>query len=464
MKVLLIQSYLGPSQTDGLVYPLGLAYLGTAVKANGHEVRLIDPNVLTSPLTDLQTEIRKFQPDFVGLSLRNIDSQNRSANLIYYYQYFYDTLDAVKDTVPDTIPLAVGGAGFSMFARTIMERNCRLDFGLTLEAEESLPELLDKLEQPDQVAGLYFRTSGGIKYTGDRPLPDFAGLPRPQRDFLDLQPYLRIPFSMGVQTKRGCALKCAYCNYPFLNGQRFRLRSVEDICDEVEYLAELGFRTFTFADSMLNIPPHHVKKLMQEMIERKLPVEWGTYMHIKQIDHDFLKLARRAGCVAMLFSPDGISQAAMDALQKNTTEKELADLVRLLASHREFAPMHVGFSLFINPPGETWPGLMKALVFYLKIHLMRLRRNAPRFRAYVGWIRLEPHTDAYALALEEGSITREVELLPESGSDLESTFYRHPRQGWLDPFLARGFRIEHWLSGLLKPLLRAVRRLKVSPK
>ena len=123
--------------------------------------------------------------------------------------------------------MAVGGAGFSMFAKEIMERHQRLDFGLVLEAEESLPELLHNLEQPEQVAGIYFRTADEVRYTGDRLLPVFPSAPYPRRDFLDLQPYLQIPFSMGVRTKRGCALKCAYCNYPFLNGQRFRLRTVE---------------------------------------------------------------------------------------------------------------------------------------------------------------------------------------------------------------------------------------------
>ena len=46
----------------------------------------------------------------------------------------------------------------------------------------------------------------------------------------------------------------------------------------------------------------------------------------------------------------------MDALQKNTTEKELTDLVRLLATHREFALMHVGFSFFINPARRNLVG------------------------------------------------------------------------------------------------------------
>ena len=43
MKVLLIQSYLGSSGTDGVVYPLGLAYIGAAAESAGHKVRLITP-------------------------------------------------------------------------------------------------------------------------------------------------------------------------------------------------------------------------------------------------------------------------------------------------------------------------------------------------------------------------------------------------------------------------------------
>ena len=91
MKVLLIQSYLGSSGTDGVVYPLGLAYIGAAAESAGHKVRLIDPNVLTSPMTDMQTAIRKFQPDFVGLSLRNIDSQQRTSLVLLLPEFLRHT-------------------------------------------------------------------------------------------------------------------------------------------------------------------------------------------------------------------------------------------------------------------------------------------------------------------------------------------------------------------------------------
>lgn len=449
MKVLLIQSYLGPDGC-GLVYPLGLAYVGAAVLAKGHEVRILDSNTLASPHEAARDAIRQFGPDCVGLSLRNVDNQSRVAPL-YYYAHFRELLATVRKALGSR-PIVVGGTGYSMFARPILERNPAIDFGLYLEAEESFPELLEHLGSADQVRGLFFRRQGDVVYSGDRPLPRFEQQPFPARGLVDLQPYRTVPFSMGVQTKRGCPLRCAYCNYPQLNGAVYRVRSAQSVGDEVEHLVrECGFREFAFTDSVLNLPAGHAEAIFRELSARRLPVQWSAYMHLRGVDRDTVRLALDAGCSSLLFSPDGISQAALDGLQKDLRATDLHALVRLLTRTPEFARLHVGFAYFLNPPGETWGGLLQSLAFFVRTLASRLRRHSARVRPYVGWIRLEPGTRVYERALAEGTVSPDVDLLPESQEGLKQTFYRHPRLGFLDPVLLAGF-------GLLSRLEQAARR------
>ena len=81
MKVLLVQSYLGQSGNFP-VYPLGLAYISTALYHKGHTVQIFDPNIAALPYENLKESICRFSPEIIGISLRNIDNQHRIAPFI----------------------------------------------------------------------------------------------------------------------------------------------------------------------------------------------------------------------------------------------------------------------------------------------------------------------------------------------------------------------------------------------
>ena len=74
-------------------------------------------------------------------------------------------------------------------------------------------------------------------------------------------------------------------------------------------------------------------------------------------------------------------------------------------------------------------------------------------RAYVGWLRLEPHTKAYERAIAEGTVPPSLSLLPDDEGDLRRMFYRHPSLSRWDPFLLGCFRLLQAAERLAKALL-----------
>ncbi len=178
-------------------------------------------NLSAEPYRDLRSRVSSFSPDIVGISLRNLDTTDR-LKFFYYYASLNDTLAAEKSVAP-SVPIMTRGAGFSLFPRTIMERHEAIDFGVYLEGAESAPELLRSLRNPSSVKGIFYRREGRVAYTGPRLAPDFACLPAPRRDFVEVHRY-DSPLAMGVQAKRGCVLECAYCTYPHLNGRHLQLQ------------------------------------------------------------------------------------------------------------------------------------------------------------------------------------------------------------------------------------------------
>ena len=147
------------------VFPLGLAQVNAALRAAGHETRWVDCLADTVPV---EKTLAEFQPDFVGVSLRNIDDVAFKKR-----ETFYGTLFALCDRIRQRSKarIIVGGSGFSIFPERLLERS-GADFGIQGEGEAGLLALLVALESgsdPREIPGLVFRNGSSIRSNPQRP-------------------------------------------------------------------------------------------------------------------------------------------------------------------------------------------------------------------------------------------------------------------------------------------------------
>ncbi|MCL5948966.1 MAG: cobalamin-dependent protein, partial [Candidatus Bathyarchaeota archaeon] len=409
MKVLLIQAPLGRKGGVLSAFPLGLAYLGGALK--NVELTVIDPNTEAQPFEAVEKTIAKTKPDIIGLSLRNIDS-SISSSIQSYFGLFADLVALVHKN-RSSAKIVVGGTGFSIFPEQIMERFPEIDYGLFLEAEYSLPALLQNLKNPQKVPGLYYRKDGKVNFTGKGCLVDFGELDSPPRELegLNLEWYKKIPHSFGVQTKRGCAFRCAYCTYPYLQGNSCRMRSPKKVVDEIENLVDAyGVEHIFFADTIFNYPFEHAREICLEIKRRKLSVKWSAWFKENYVNKQFLLDALDAGCVCFEFSPDGTSQKALDALQKDITIQDIKHTCELISEIKE---AKVNYNFLRNVPGEN----LKSVSSCHKL-IPWMVMSFWREISFIGFnsIRIYPHTEIYKIASNQGYL--------KAGQDLITpTFY-----------------------------------------
>jgi len=427
MRVLLTTYPLGRTETR--VFPLGLAYMASVLA--DHEVVCLDANTAEDPFGELSTMVSQFQPEVVGLSLRNVDTL-QSHNVFSYWPSFVRTVRHLRTCAPDAVTVA-GGAAFSLFAERIMKQLPELDLGIHLEGEASFPELLGCLGHPERTRGVYYRRNGEVRFTGAREPLDFDSVPMPRRDVFPLSAYEGLE-SMGVQTKRGCMFDCMYCTYPFLTGRRLRLRSPEKVAEEVEILCrEYGQKEIFFADNIFNWPVEHAEAICRELLKRKLDLRWTAYFSEKGITPDFVRLALESGCVCFPFSPDGCNDATLRKLGKGIRREELETTYRLLESFPR-AKFKCGF--IWNCPQTGWKDLrdLCALVF----RLLRMKNVAG---INVTTMRILPNTRLREIALAEKRISPDDDLL-------KPTYY--------DPF--PWSLVGKMINGFGK-VLRAIRKL-----
>ena len=409
MKVLLIQAPLNKKGGLLSVFPLGLAYLSGALK--NHEVTVLDPNACDNPLEEVKKNLSQVNPDVIGLSLRNIDTAI-STDSYSFFSSFEALTKLVHENRSDA-KIIVGGTGFSIFPREIMQRFSELDYGLFLEGEETFPRLLDNLDRPERVPSIFYRKDGKMHFSGKGALVDFAALDTPPRDLkgLDLDWYRKIPQSIGVQTKRGCAFRCAYCIYPYLQGRNIRLRSPKKVVDEVENLVDnFGVKHVFFADTIFNYPFDHTREICKELKNRKVNVKWGGWFREDFVNKNFLVEAQKAGCICFEFSPDGTSQRSLDVLQKGITIQDIKRTCELIAQVEE---AKVNYNFLRNVPGED----LQSVSSFHKLLSWIMAKNLKQI-GFIGLnsIRIYPHTAIYQTALDKGYI--------KAGQDLiKPTFY-----------------------------------------
>jgi radical SAM superfamily enzyme YgiQ (UPF0313 family) len=443
MKVLLVQSHLGRIKHFPPLFPIGLSYIATALEK--HRVKIFDLNFWETPLAYemLEKEIAEFNPDVVGISIRNIDTTNR-VDIFYHYKTIKPTVDVVKRAKPDVILIA-GGAGFSMFAEQILNRIPEFDFGIYQEGEESVPELLDFLDSPEKVNGVFFRRDGDLHFTGRREPPDINKLPIARRDkeIIDISAYIgKVADNIGIQTKRGCALSCAYCSYPFLNGTKMRLRLPKLVVDEIEYLMSLGVKRFSFVDNIFNVPESHAREICEEIIRRGIKVSWSAWYEIKNTNESLIRLAQKAGCKHFGFSPDAATDRTLTIMKKGITVKDIEDNLRLV---RKIDGIRAAYNLFFIIPGATLIDLIKVVILYFKIPIVLLGKGGG---VLLSWIRLEHHTEVLQMAIDEGFISNDNNLLPEREEDLKPLFYTNPSYRYFEAII---IQLVSFMEKVIKP-------------
>ena len=418
MRIALVQSWLGQGAGEP-VFPIGLASLAASLP--GHAVRAFDPNVAgAQPMAGLAQFLRDFSPELTGISLRNIDSTNTRVN-VSYLPPFATTLETVRRETAG--PVAVGGAGFSMFAPSIMAAYPAIDYGVALEGEVVFAGLADALARgvsPAAVPSLYGRdATGAVFYTGEAEKIDLSALPSPDFALLPLAPYLAVPWGVGVETKRGCALSCVYCPYGFLNGRRYRAKAPEQVAAEIIALRDVhGAKRFTFLDSVFNIPSEHATAVMEALVAAGATLPWSAWFAERGLTRDFLELARRAGCDTVIFSPDAFGDAALKRLGKASS---VAEILTAYALVRDMGCFDVSYNFFKNPPGQTLAAALAMLRFILKAR----REMGKRAHFELNAIRVEPHTALATIAQGEGLITPDTNLL-------EPVMYSQTKTAYID--------------------------------
>lgn len=389
--------------------PIGLAAVASTLEAQGVEVAVVDLCFKSHPLLALGRAVRRFEPDYVGLSVRNLDNAD-SVRPVWYLAEVKSMVKALRGMT--AVPVIVGGSAVGVAPRAVLDY-LGADYALIGDGEEGLPALLEALESGEpleRIPGLVFRGRGTLLTNP----PAQNGMPhsRPQLErWLDIRRYLRAGATVPIQTKRGCSFRCTYCTYRTIEGARYRLRDPKSVIDEAEHLLRTtGARDFEFVDSTFNNPLPHAMALCEAIVERNLPVRFHSgSLTPANCTEELLSLMAR-GRFSTVVTAESASDPVLKAMAKGYTASQVHEAAQAIGRAR----LPALWIFLMGGPGET-DGTVRETFRFIAEEIR------PKDVAYVTWgVRVYPGTPLADRLKSEGGPASEAELL-------RPTFYLSPK-------------------------------------
>jgi len=246
----------------------------------------------------------------------------------------------------------------------MLERKPWLDAICFAEAEESLPNLLEIIEEKGKIEpceGFAYRDRNGkVIDCGNPPLIDnFDSLPFADFSHFDLEKYTkkRLP----IITSRGCISRCSFCNEG-THWRKYYCRSADAVFSEISYQLKKypSISEFYFNDSLINGNMETLEEFCDLMIKNNLNVKWaGQAIIRKEMTREFLDKLKRAGCSILSYGLESGSDKVLKLMRKGYN-LEIAERVIQDTYH---AGIDLTFNIIVGFPGETEVEFQETLDF-----------------------------------------------------------------------------------------------------
>jgi len=335
--------------------PLGLLYIGAVLEKEGHEIRIVPADLLKLGWSQVAGEIRDFEPDLIGVTST---TENR-------FQSF-KLIELAKKARPEALTI-MGGPHASMAAEDCLEHIPELDIVCRGEGEQTMLELCRELEGKKDmstlgsVAGIAYK-AGGKVYSNSRreSIKDLDSIPRPAYHLVPFEKYnfrFEVPGrgllpAVNMMSSRGCPFDCNFCATPINWGRAVRMRSPQNIVEEIEFLIDTyGVKVIFFFDDTFNTSPKRVHDICNLIIERKLNIFFKCDIRMDIVDKALIEKMKKAGLFHLSFGLETGSERVRNEIVNKKVDIE--DFHNLVKWCQELDIIPNAFFIFSHPT-ETW--------------------------------------------------------------------------------------------------------------
>ncbi len=324
------------------------------------------------------------QPLLVGVTIRNTDTIYPQEQKVFLGEHREIIAEIRRRTAA---PVVAGGVGFSSMPFALVDY-FGIDYGVKGPGEEIICRLASVLADGGSVAsvpGLIVNGRGRVYRVPAEPaapagsMLQVAGHGESRAWQVNRKmPYIRrsgVPLKVdnltyyrrgglgNILTKNGCTFACSHCVEPDAKGNRFALREVRAVVDEMESLTAQGVHDLHTTDSEFNLAIANSKAVLREIIRRKetdsgsplRDLRLWIYSQPAPFDEEFADLLARAGCRGINVAPDHVREDLLTGWKvtaRGTRYYSFEDTERVVELAHRYGMLTMVEILF-GMPGET---------------------------------------------------------------------------------------------------------------
>lgn len=325
-------------------YPtLGLLYISSHLKAKAFQVDVFDATFET--VATFEAYLAQSRPSLVGIYCNLMTKFNVLKQI--------ELCKAIGATV------VLGGPEPESYAEQYLRHGA--DFVIAGEGERTLEALIPYLSQKDKdgletIAGLiYLNADNTVQHNPIRPqIKDLSAQPWPDRAAIDMPRYLETwkthhgLSSVSLITARGCPYTCTWCSHSVF-GQTHRRRSVEDVADEVEWIANTyNPDQLWYADDVFTIVPRWTIAFAAELKKRNIRIPFECISRPDRLNEKVVAALAEMGCYRLWLGAESGSQRILDGMQRKTQAADVQEKSLMLQA----AGIEVGMFIMLGYEGE----------------------------------------------------------------------------------------------------------------
>ncbi|SNQ60929.1 B12-binding domain-containing radical SAM protein [Candidatus Methanoperedens nitratireducens] len=340
------------------IYPVPNIYeltVVTVIEKNGFEVDYVDSVLNNWKEKDFVDFIKKDQSNIYSIWAVNLSKEN---DLVAH---------SIIRKLKPTIPIIFMGPAPTFFIDEFLpDESTYIVRGepeyTTLELIQGFSRNLDV----SNIKGISFKKDGKVINSPSRePISNLDSLPFPARHLINKNKYhnpkLKNSPYTPVVTSRNCPHQCIYCVPSSLTFAReiefkrdhgrkppVRLRSAENVIEELKILKEQGYKSISFQDDLFIQSKERTKKICSAL--KELDFVWGCQSRADKLDEEIVKTMADSGCKYVDIGVESFDQKILDYVKKGTTVETNVKAIKLLKKYGIAAKINV---LFGTSPLET---------------------------------------------------------------------------------------------------------------
>lgn len=357
-------------------FPVGIGLISSYLKQHGYQVDILDNETECLDKHELAEFIKATDHDVYGITAMSPQ-----------YSYIKGLSLLIKRLKNKTVIL--GGPLATYSFKTVIE-NTGVDICVIGEGEETMVDLIANLGDLSKVQGIAYDNGKMVvktlprvyrKSRNEYPFPDYASFnmaPYFAKSLIQYESGLAARFynplknstglrTIGIVTGMGCPYQCAYCSKSVA---KTRLRSIDNIIEEIRYLKEnYNFDGIFFLDDLLLLNKKRTLDLCSAI--KPFNLVWSGQARVNVLTDELALAMKSSGCIGIGLGLESGSDRMLKAMNKEATVAQNEKAIKVAIGNG----LIVRAQLLFGFPGENKDSIEDTILLFKKTGLSPRRFN-----------------------------------------------------------------------------------------